>query len=584
VGHPLKSIVMILAAIAAVVLRIIRLQSDAYPHLSWSSALLTDEGFYIHNARNVVLFGTAKTDGFNNMLIMPTLHFVQVWVFRMFGVGAIQARSISAVCGMLETAILTATLWKLFGKRAGLAAGLFVGLGHTSLLYSRMALMDTPAALFLTVQFSLWAAAVRRASEGKNPSPMAVTAGVVAGLCYVTRGLAVWCVLLPWAALPVALRTLPQQRKLCWLTAAAHSAGFVAVFTVYLLTWYLPNHEEIAAMNRYYMVHQLLPHSLVALKGNLSHAFIGDFRGLFPYLFRHSTVPWVLVTTLAAASAAAALKARSAGGESVGLMHGAEPVQRIAVTYLGWWLLLPSMAYAVISYAPDRYYVLFYPAMAALAGIVLGLLKPAAEALESSWALTVIAGLLAYHAVEALVHHHADLVLAALTVAAVWVFRPRSPLVPKLLRAEVLAAAPLAAMVLWGISEACWTADWLLHPAYTQRDACQKLANMLPSDAVLLGDVGPGLSLDSKFRAESVIPGLCNDDSPLEIAAQHPVYITILDGRFLEHYWTDYCPEQLTQQHRVAYFPALLGKYPVGVYRVGRDTTVLPPQPAAERP
>src|SRR4051794_7168818 len=60
----------------AFALRLAALDSDAYPRLSWSSALLTDEGFYIHNARNVVLFGTAQTDQFNNMLIMPTLHAV----------------------------------------------------------------------------------------------------------------------------------------------------------------------------------------------------------------------------------------------------------------------------------------------------------------------------------------------------------------------------------------------------------------------------------------------------------------------------------------------------------------------------
>lgn len=70
-----------------VVLRLVCLDADPYPRLSWSSALLTDEGFYIHNARNLVLFGRLRTDEFNNMLIMPILHQVQVCVFRNFGVG-----------------------------------------------------------------------------------------------------------------------------------------------------------------------------------------------------------------------------------------------------------------------------------------------------------------------------------------------------------------------------------------------------------------------------------------------------------------------------------------------------------------
>src|SRR5579864_875719 len=74
-------ILIITLLVLAVVLRLIYLDSDAYARLSWSSALLTDEGFYLHNARNLLLFGHLRTDGFNNCLIMPLLHLLQVGVF-----------------------------------------------------------------------------------------------------------------------------------------------------------------------------------------------------------------------------------------------------------------------------------------------------------------------------------------------------------------------------------------------------------------------------------------------------------------------------------------------------------------------
>src|ERR1044071_7649153 len=79
----------------AVFLRLIALRSDPYSSLDWSAGLLTDEGFYIHNARNVALFGHARTDEFNNMLLSPWLHYLQVGVFQTFGTGAVQARLIS---------------------------------------------------------------------------------------------------------------------------------------------------------------------------------------------------------------------------------------------------------------------------------------------------------------------------------------------------------------------------------------------------------------------------------------------------------------------------------------------------------
>ena len=97
------------------VLRITALDSDPYHRLSWSSGLLTDEGFYIHNARNVALFGRERTDDFNNMLIMPTLHYVQVWVFHAFGYGIVQARWISIVCSLLAVVLLFDAARRLFG-------------------------------------------------------------------------------------------------------------------------------------------------------------------------------------------------------------------------------------------------------------------------------------------------------------------------------------------------------------------------------------------------------------------------------------------------------------------------------------
>src|SRR5437773_1084880 len=103
--RPWMRIVALLCITLMVGLRLVALNSDAYWRLSWSSALFTDEGFYIHNARNLVLFGHARTDDFNNALLMPTLHLVQVAVFRCFGVGVNQARMISVVCSLLTLAL-----------------------------------------------------------------------------------------------------------------------------------------------------------------------------------------------------------------------------------------------------------------------------------------------------------------------------------------------------------------------------------------------------------------------------------------------------------------------------------------------
>ena len=60
-----RSYALVLAFVilaASLALRTVALDTDAYGRLDWSAGLLTDEGFYTHNARNVALFGAPRTD------------------------------------------------------------------------------------------------------------------------------------------------------------------------------------------------------------------------------------------------------------------------------------------------------------------------------------------------------------------------------------------------------------------------------------------------------------------------------------------------------------------------------------------
>src|SRR5262249_10618499 len=109
--------VVVSIVLLIVLLRVVALDSDAYPRLSWSSALLTDEGCYLHDARNHVLFGHDTNDVFHNRLIMPTLHLLQLAVFRGFGVGAVQARLISVGLSLGMLTVLFVSLRRAFGVR-----------------------------------------------------------------------------------------------------------------------------------------------------------------------------------------------------------------------------------------------------------------------------------------------------------------------------------------------------------------------------------------------------------------------------------------------------------------------------------
>ena len=193
-------------------LRTVALDSDPYARLSWSSGLLTDEGYYIHNARNLVLFGTERTDEFNNMLIMPTLHFVQVAVFRQWGPGVVSARMISVVCSLFAILVLYAAARRAFGAKVAGFAALFVGLDHTNLLYNRMALMDTPGEMLLVFALYAWVRGMPIRRDGAVSRGWLVACGALLAFAFVTRGLA--GIAIPAAALAVWLTSRHAGRAL----------------------------------------------------------------------------------------------------------------------------------------------------------------------------------------------------------------------------------------------------------------------------------------------------------------------------------------------------------------------------------
>ena len=92
----IKRLLVVAFALMAL-LRFVDLRADNPTNIDFSFGQFTDETYYTMNARNQVLFGQARLDEFNNMDMSPLLHYVHLANFSVFGVGAVQARSVSAV-------------------------------------------------------------------------------------------------------------------------------------------------------------------------------------------------------------------------------------------------------------------------------------------------------------------------------------------------------------------------------------------------------------------------------------------------------------------------------------------------------
>ncbi|HLK58806.1 MAG TPA: glycosyltransferase family 39 protein [Chthonomonadaceae bacterium] len=528
------------------VVRCIALDSDAYGRLSWSAALLTDEGYYIHNARNLVLFGQMRTDGFNNALIMPTLHYLQVAVFSHFGVGAIQARMISVVLSLLTLLIFAIALNRAFGGRVALLGTLFLGLDHVHFLYNRMALMDTPAAFVMVCSFAAWVESVR---AERRQEAWLLLCGLLLGLAFATRGLS--ALLIP---VPLLLAWRRAERGPGrWRGSVALGAGLGAALALYIGCWYLPHRGELGQINHYYLTRQLLPSSFGQFAHQMGNALFGDDRGFSPYLFRHTPILFLLALAWIAWRLVAPRR------------QAADPADANA-DFLGGWLLAAWVVLAVIGYAPSRYYVLFYPALAGIAALALVQGGAIWETMGSHRGMrAALGGFVVYHLLTTAFHP-----VRAAGVGGIWALALgagaalwRIPLPT----GRGVKVAGAVALTLWGLINGGWTLDWLTHLTYTQRDADRYLAQRLPPNSVLLGDVAPGLCLNNRFRCVNVIPGLCNDERPIEQFSPAPCYIIILDGRFKEYYWRKNYPQYVVPSRRAALLPRII-RYDVGVYRV----------------
>jgi 4-amino-4-deoxy-L-arabinose transferase-like glycosyltransferase len=547
----------------AALFRVTALSSDAYTRLDWSAGLLTDEGFYIHNARNAALFGNPRTDEFNNMLLSPGLHAVQTAVFRVFGVGVVQARAISVASSLLMLSLLWAALRRVFGEKVGLTAVAFLALDHVNLLYNRMALMDTPAAMLAAGAFYAFVRGLefeRTKGPTKRELGWLALSGVLLGLMVTNRSLTAYIVPAPFVGLWAA--------RAGWKSILSALAGLGAVVIAYFVLWYSPNRAEISAMTYYYRTTQLQPSSLSHWLENVRQAFFGDFRGLSPYLVRHSPALYLLALAGVVAGCRQALK-RGADGSS-GANVG-------AVACLVAWFVLGWATLASISYSPSRYYVTLYPAAAALASLVLWRLVSRVESGQplSGYIKVIVPGLAAfavYHGLLATLHYRgpfgpeATTTLCSLSAASagglVVLFWPRlSALITH--RQAWIAPVCLGA---WLLVNGAWLGDWAARLDYSQVRFSHWLAENLPPDSVIIGDLAPGLTMETKFKAIHVQPGLANYDQPVEQFATAPRYVAILAGRWKEKYWSERYPEIIDSSRLLK--SARVLRWDVGVYSV----------------
>ncbi len=163
----------------SVVLRFYQLSADPPPSVGLH--FISDEGWWVHNARNKVLFGEWVLDEFNqSLLISPLFCFSAAFFFSIMGVGFTSARMTSALAGTVF--VLWSSLWagKKWGAKTGLIVGLMTGLDFVLISINRIAFVDSLMLVFVWGVYAFWESSRKR-------TLFSFISGLCLGLAYVTK-------------------------------------------------------------------------------------------------------------------------------------------------------------------------------------------------------------------------------------------------------------------------------------------------------------------------------------------------------------------------------------------------------------
>jgi len=396
-------------------------------------------------------------------------------------------------------------------------------------------------------------------------------------MTFATRGLSALAIPSYLVALLVGIGHRARGQRAEYVTALTSGLG-VSLLAFFIL-WYQPNHAEISRVNGYYIGELLLPHSIGRLTSNILTGLFDYQRGTIPYLFRHTPVQF----SLACAGIGWVLATR--GGVRLTSQPDGEGVsecdRRPVILLLTAWTATYLVFLCCVNYAPSRYNVLFYPAMAALSAFVMVEISSiASEIFDRRLSFSLIGSLLiclagqAFRSRLVLIDTKGMLALFCGIAIALYVGTRLGHRRYRSVRKRYFGPSQspevwVSFLAIWAIVNLYWTGDWLLHLTFHQRAADRWLAANLEPNSTLIGAAAPGLCLNNRFRAVNVIANLSNDGAIVEQCAP-PRYIVMLDGgNWRERWWDERYPQLTVPSRRVRTFDNLLRSfYSISIYSV----------------
>jgi hypothetical protein len=496
-------------ALFALALRGVWLTADP-PTTDQAGIFWHDEGAWTHNARNKVLWGTWRADGWNPLFIAPVFTALEYAAFEVAGVGTWQARVVPVASGLLAIVALMLGLHVTTGRRAALIGGLLLTTSFTFVMWNRAALMESTMTAFMTMSWAAYAMSAQRRWLG-------VAAGLFAVAAFFTKAAAAFFVAALLAELllrliqptnpPTHQPTTPpthqptnppaHQPTSPWWPFVGLAVGAVAVFALFI--W--PHWTEFQFYNWEMTVTRKPTYGI---KDFIQRAtWLPLVHGVFSRMW--------LVMVLAAVGALAVIRR----------WPEASPAARLAVL----WLAIGLLELVVHDAGNERRYVMFVPALIALALssevsfpapsrkthlraqlLVAAAIVPltylvAGSLLRLVWLDDVLAG-------EFSRTVRVSAAMAGAAGVAAWWFRDR--LSDFLAAWRPSAAVLTVAIVLTVGTDLTLFGRWAANRTYFNVEASRLIGDVLPPGTLVHGKLANGLAFENRIRPIFVGRGFGN--------------------------------------------------------------------------
>ena len=305
-----------------------------------------DEGAWVHNARNRALWGTWQTDAWNPMYIAPVFTALEYGAFEAFGVGTWQARLVPVASGLAAVLLLMLGLSAVAGPRVALIGGTLAATNYIFVMWNRAALMESTMTALIVASWAAYAQSARRPAWG-------IVAGVAAVLAFFTKAAAAFFVAalaLDALASMLANRSTARRHeaRAAWMTLAGLAGAALAIG----LAFVLPHWQEYQFYNW---------EMTVTRKPSYGLRDLIDRASWLPVVQDFFSRMWLVLVGAAMGIAAVAARWRTA-----------RPAERLLVL----WVLVGLLELTVHDSGNERRYVMFIPALIALAALIIASDRP----------------------------------------------------------------------------------------------------------------------------------------------------------------------------------------------------------------